>query len=198
MKRSRTRGKNCFGPLRWLEIGGEEFIARAFQYAHEADPDALLFYNDYNESDPVKREKIYTLVKSLLDRDVPIHGVGLQAHWNIESPSLDDIRAAIERYASLGLKLHITELDMSVFMHDDKRTDLKAPTEQMLEKQAERYRQIFDLFKEYKGHITSVTFWGVADNYTWLDNFPVRGRKNWPLVFDLEGKPKQSFWEIVG
>ncbi|GFR38732.1 beta-xylanase [Insulibacter thermoxylanivorax] len=192
------KGEELLRPSPWLEIGGEEFIARAFQYAHEADPDALLFYNDYNESDPVKREKIYTLVKSLLDRDVPIHGVGLQAHWNIESPSLDDIRAAIERYASLGLKLHITELDMSVFMHDDKRTDLKAPTEQMLEKQAERYRQIFDLFKEYKGHITSVTFWGVADNYTWLDNFPVRGRKNWPLVFDLEGKPKQSFWEIVG
>lgn len=185
-------------PSPWLEIIGEEFIAQAFHYAHEADPEALLFYNDYNESNPVKREKIYTLVKSLLERDVPIHGIGLQAHWNLEFPSLDDIRAAIERYASLGLQLHITELDISVYRHEDKRTDLKAPTEQMLELQAERYQQIFDLFREYKGHITSVTFWGVADNYTWLDNFPVIGRKNWPFVFDIEGRPKQSFWKIVG
>lgn len=191
------KGDELLRPSPWLEIIGEDFIAQAFRFAHEADPDALLFYNDYNESNPVKREKIYTLVKSLLEQDVPIHGIGLQAHWNLRNPSIDDIRAAIERYASLGLQLHVTELDISVYDHDDKRTDLKAPTEEMLELQAQRYKQIFDLFKEYKEHITSVTFWGVADNYTWLDNFPVVGRKNWPFVFDIEGKPKQSFWEIV-
>ncbi|MFC0470742.1 endo-1,4-beta-xylanase [Halalkalibacter kiskunsagensis] len=184
-------------PSKWLEIAGEDFISKAFEYAHVADPNALLFYNDYNESDPEKREKIFTLVKSLKDKGVPIHGIGLQAHWNLESPSLDLIRQAIERYASLDMKLHITELDISVFKHDDQRTDLKEPTAEMMESQAERYGEIFRLFKEYREYITSVTLWGAADDYTWLNNFPVRGRKNWPFPFDAEHKPKQSYWELV-
>lgn len=187
-------------PLRdskWWQIAGEEFIAKAFEFAHEADPDALLFYNDYNESHPVKRERIYHLVKSLKERGVPIHGVGLQAHWHLKSPALDDIRAAIERYASLGLTLHITELDLSVFEWDDRRTDLKAPTAEMMELQEQRYEQIFRLFREYRDVISCVTFWGVADDYTWLDNFPVRGRKNWPFLFDERHQPKPSFWKVV-
>jgi endo-1,4-beta-xylanase len=184
-------------PSKWLDIAGEDFIAKAFEYAHAADPEALLFYNDYNESLPEKREKIYALVKSLKEKGVPIHGIGLQAHWSLYHPSLDDIRQAIERYASLGMKLHITELDLSVFQHDDRRTDLKAPTEELLVRQAERYRQFFQLFMEYSEFITSVTFWGAADDYTWLDDFPVKGRKNWPFLFDTEHKPKQSYWDIL-
>lgn len=181
----------------WLDIAGEDFIAKAFEYAHEADSEAMLFYNDYNESVPEKREKIYKLVKSLKEKDVPIHGIGLQAHWNLTQPSIDDIRKAIERYASLGMMLHITEMDVSVFDFEDKRTDLQEPTEQMIEQQADRYRQFFDVFKEYSEHITSVTFWGAADDYTWLDNFPVRGRKNWPFIFDQNHEPKQAFRDIV-
>jgi endo-1,4-beta-xylanase len=184
-------------PSKWLDIAGEDFIAKAFEYAHAADPEALLFYNDYNESMPEKREKIYALVKSLKEKGVPIHGIGLQAHWSLYNPSLDDIRQAIERYASLGMKLHIKELDVSVFQHDDGRIDLKAPTEEMLARQAERYRKFFQLFKEYSEFITSVTFWGAADDYTWLDDFPVNDRKNWPLLFDMEHKPKQSYWDIL-
>ena len=181
----------------WLSIAGDDFIARAFEYAHAADPDALLFYNDYNEAVPEKREKIYTLVKSLLEQGVPIHGVGLQAHWSIAHPAEDDIRRAIERYASLGLKLHITELDVSVFSHDDRRTDLQSPSEEMMTRQAERYETFFRIFRDYSESITSVTFWGAADDYTWLDNFPVRGRKNWPFLFDAGHQPKASFWKVV-
>jgi len=182
---------------KWTAIAGDDFIAKAFEYAHEADPNALLFYNDYNESHPVKREKIYALVKSLKERDVPIHGVGLQAHWNLYDPGLDDIRSAIERYASLGLKLHVTELDVSMFEFGDRRTDLTEPTERMIELQSERYAQIFKLFREYKEVIEAVTFWGAADDYTWLDDFPVRGRKNWPFLFDEKHQPKPSFWKVV-
>lgn len=182
---------------KWLDIAGEDFIAKAFEYAHAADPGALLFYNDYNESVPEKREKIYALVKSLKEKDVPIHGIGLQAHWNLEHPTLDDIRHAIERYASLGMKLHITELDVSVFQHDDRRTDLLTPTKEMLVRQAERYKQFFQLFKEYSEWITSATFWGAADDYTWLDNFPVKGRKNWPFLFDRGHNPKPSYWDVL-
>jgi len=184
-------------PSKWLGIAGEDFIAKAFEFAHAADPEALLFYNDYNESVPAKREKIYALVQSLKEKGVPIHGVGLQAHWNLERPTLDHIREAIERYASLDVRLHLTELDVSVFVHDDRRTDLKAPTADMLERQAERYGQLFRLLVEYRQHIDSVTFWGAADDYTWLDGFPVRGRKNWPFVFDTNHQPKQSYWNVL-
>ncbi|SEK59226.1 endo-1,4-beta-xylanase [Paenibacillus sp. OK003] len=184
-------------PSKWLDIAGEDFIAKAFEFAHEADPQALLFYNDYNESDPHKRERIYRLVRSLLDQGVPIHGVGLQAHWNLYDPSLDDMRAAIERYAQLGLQLQLTELDVSVFRFEDRRTDLVQPSQEMLELQAERYESIFRLLHEYKEHISAVTFWGAADDYTWLDHFPVRGRKNWPFLFDELHRPKEAYQRVA-
>lgn len=182
---------------KWLDIAGESFVDQAFEYAHAADPNAILFYNDYNESHPVKREKIYKLVKSMLDRNVPIHGVGLQAHWNVLDPHLDDIRRAIERYAELGLTLQFTEMDVSMFDFNDRRTDLTAPTQQMVALQQERYEQFFQVFKAYKDVISAVTFWGAADDYTWLDYFPVRNRKNWPLLFDIHQKPKDVFWKVI-
>ncbi|WP_055106480.1 endo-1,4-beta-xylanase [Paenibacillus ihumii] len=182
---------------KWLDIAGPEFIARAFEYAHEADPNALLFYNDYNESNPAKRDKIHALVKSLLEQGVPIHGIGLQAHWNLYGPSLGEIRAALEKYASLGLQLQLTELDMSLFRFDDKRTDITEPPAELLELQAERYEEIFKLLREYRDVITSVTFWGAADDYTWLNDFPVRGRKNWPFLFDEQHHPKLAFHRVA-
>ncbi|MFD1956466.1 endo-1,4-beta-xylanase [Paenibacillus thailandensis] len=191
-------GEELLRPSKWLLGIGDDYIAQAFRFAHEADPDALLFYNDYNECNPIKRDKIYGLVKSLLEQGAPIHGIGLQAHWNLKDPALDDIRAAIERYASLGLKLQITEMDVSVFEFNDRRTDLAAPTAEMMRLQEERYGQFFRLFREYRGVLTSVTFWGAADDYTWLDDFPVRGRKNWPLLFDTNRQPKGAFREVVG
>ncbi|ADU28829.1 endo-1,4-beta-xylanase [Evansella cellulosilytica] len=182
---------------KWLEIVGEDFIAKAFEKAHLVDPDASLFYNDYNESSPEKREKIYRLVKSLKEKDVPIHGIGLQAHWNIAEPKIDDIRAAIERYASLGLQIQVTEMDVSVFEWNDKRKNVTEPTASMLELQEKRYEQFFNLFREYRQVITSVTFWGISDAYTWLNDFPVKGRRNWPFVFDEAGKPKGAYWNIT-
>ncbi|MGG1552743.1 endo-1,4-beta-xylanase [Paenibacillus ferrarius] len=183
---------------KWLDILGEAYIRHAFEAAHDADPNALLFYNDYNETEPSKRDKIYNLVRSLKEKGVPIHGIGLQGHWNIHSPSLTEIRQAIELYASLDLQLHVTELDLSMFRFEDRRIDLIAPTEQMVELQHRRYEEIFGLFREYRDVITSVTFWGAADNYTWLDNFPVRGRKNWPFLFNEELQPKPAFWRVIG
>jgi len=182
---------------KWLNQVGEDFIAKAFHFAHEADPNALLFYNDYNESTPEKRDKIVKLIKGLKADGVPIHGMGLQAHWNLNTATLDHIKAAIEAYAALDLVLHITEMDISVFDFEDERKDLLAPTAEMLDKQAERYDQIFSLFREYKDVVKSVTFWGAAEDYTWLDYFPVVGRKNWPFVFDEKHQPKESFWKIV-
>lgn len=181
----------------WFEILGEEFIEKAFEYAHEADPDCILFYNDYYATRPDKLEKITKLLKKLQAKGIPLHGMGMQGHWNIYSPSTDEIRAAIEAYASLGLQVQITEMDVSVYAQDDRRLDITVPEPEWLEKQAVYYREVFKLFREYKAVITGVTFWGISDDTSWLSRLDKTTRKNWPLVFDWERKPKQSLYEIL-
>ena len=162
------KGSDYLRRTKWLEIIGPDYIEKAFQYAHEADPDALLFYNDYNEVAPEKRKKIIRLVTELRAKDVPIHGIGLQGHWSIHSPSIDAIDEALEEYASLGLPLQITELDISVFL-SDLRTDLMAPTDEMM-KLRPRRQKVFELFRRYRDVITGVTS-GVADDHSWRHNF---------------------------
>jgi len=182
---------------KWLEMVGEDFIERAFEYAHDSDPDAVLFYNDYNECKAEKCEKIYRLVKSLNEKDIPVHGIGMQGHWSIYGPTLDEIKRAVEKYASLGVKLQVTELDVSLYEPDYKGMELKAPLPELLAKQEEYYGRIFELFREYKSVFTGITFWGAADDVTWLNNFPTKGRKNWPLLFDDEHKPKAAFSSVL-
>lgn len=186
----------CLRKTPWLDAIGEDYIEHAFKFAREADPNAVLFYNDYNECDPVKSQKIYSLVKSLIDGGVPVDGIGMQGHWDIYLPQIDNIKRAIELYASLGVKLQITELDVSLFRFEDGTSYQEAPNE-LLEKQAEKYGKIFELLREYKDLFTGVTFWGVSDDTTWLSDFPFKGRKNWPLLFDDQQKPKMSFERIM-
>ncbi|HHU81578.1 MAG TPA: endo-1,4-beta-xylanase [Firmicutes bacterium] len=180
----------------WYRIIGPGYIAQAFIFAHRADPGAKLFYNDYSAVDPAKSDRIYRLLKDLLEQGVPVHGVGIQGHWDISYPSANQVEAAIRKYASLGLEVQITELDISVFPWSD-RGHLRAAPKNRLRTQAQRYRELFEVFRRNKDVVTGVTFWGVADDRTWKDNFPVRGRKDWPLVFDEEHQPKAAFWEIV-
>lgn len=180
----------------WTDIIGQDFMEYAFHYAREVLPSTELFYNDYNESLLPKRDKIYKTVKDMKDKGVPINGVGLQCHWNIYQPSMDEIRRAIEVYADLGLRIHITEMDISVYRFEDKQR-LSKPTEKMLEQQAKVYGDSFAIFREYKDLIDNVTLWGPADDVTWLDNFPVRKRKNWPLLFDENQEPKEAYYRIM-
>jgi len=181
----------------WYKICGEEYIAKAFQWAHEADPNALLFYNDYNTESPAKRDKVYRMLKNLLDKGVPIHGIGLQGHWNIYDPSEKNLRDAIEKFSSLGLKIQITELDVSVYSSDESDPSDKIFTAERELKQIEKYKMVFRVFRDYKSVITGVTFWNVSDKTSWLDNFPVKGRKNYPLLFDQNLKPKKAYWEVI-
>nr|WP_317044219.1 endo-1,4-beta-xylanase [Chryseolinea serpens] len=187
----------------WYKICGEEFITKAFQYAHQADPDAQLFYNDYNEIDPVKREKIFKLVTGLKQAGVPIHGVGLQGHWAITEPSAEQLDATLSRFAGAGLKIQITELDISVYPKEhnarpktaqDNNTEFTSDKEQ---KQAETYRMCFELFRKYGQSLSGVTFWNISDRGSWLDNFPVRGRKDYPLLFDQNLKRKSAYGKVV-
>jgi len=190
-------------PSLWYQVCGEEFIAKAFQWAHEADPDALLFYNDYNEISPVKREKIIRLIKDLQSKGVPIHGVGLQGHWAVNEPSKDQLDKTLEDFSKLGLKMQITELDISVYPKEhnareakpeDTDTNFTAVKEQ---KQMEVYKMCFALFRKYRQNISGITFWNISDRHSWLDNFPVRNRKDYPLLFDKDLKPKKAYWEVV-
>jgi endo-1,4-beta-xylanase len=186
----------------WYKICGDDFIIKAFEYAHEADPNALLFYNDYNTERPEKRDRVYKLLKQLVDSKVPIHGVGLQAHWSIFEPTEQELRDAIAKYSSLGLQIHFTEVDMSIYKWEKERRDKKPGEQDQLtpeleQKQIEQYKMVFKIFRENKDKITSVTFWNVSDKYTWLDYYPVPGRKNYPLLFDTKLKPKKVYWEVT-
>jgi len=180
----------------WYQICGEDFIAHAFRYAHEADLNAVLFYNDYNTENPVKRDKIYRLLKMLRDANVPVHAVGLQGHWSVTDPSRELLASAIEQYASLGIKIQITELDVSVFTND-KMPEQRHFTPEQEQLQEQQYAMLFDTFRRYRDVITGVTFWNLSDRSSWLDNFPVRGRKNYPLLFDENLQPKKAYQKVI-
>lgn len=190
-------------PSPWLQICGEEYITKAFQWAHEADPKAVLFYNDYNEISPVKRAKIIRLVKSLKDAGVPIHAVGLQGHWAVNEPTREQLESTLRDFAALKLPMQITELDISVYPkeHDartarpeDQDTTFTTTKE---EQQRAVYRMCFELFRKYRKNISGITFWNISDRSSWLDNFPVRNRKDYPLLFDKNLQPKKAFYDVV-
>ncbi|WPP48782.1 endo-1,4-beta-xylanase [Catalinimonas niigatensis] len=187
----------------WYKICGEDYIAEAFRYAHEADPQALLFYNDYNEIDSLKRSKILKMVTDLKTEGVPIHGIGLQGHWAINEPSQEQLEQTLSDFAETGLELQITELDISVYPKEhsarerrpeDENDEFTAEKEQ---KQREVYDMCFTLFRKHQEDISSVTFWNISDRGSWLDNFPVRGRKDYPLLFDQNLEPKEVYQDVV-
>ncbi|WAM33191.1 endo-1,4-beta-xylanase [Caldicellulosiruptor morganii] len=185
---------NGFRRSNWYNICGPEYIEKAFIWAHEADPDAKLFYNDYNTENSQKRQFIYNMIKSLKEKGVPIHGIGLQCHINLDWPSISEIENTIKLFSSIpGLEIHITELDMSFYQWGSS-TSYSTPPRDLLIKQAMRYKELFDLFKKYNV-ITNVTFWGLKDDYSWLSqNF---GKSDYPLLFDENYKSKYAFWSLI-
>ncbi|MBL3656228.1 endo-1,4-beta-xylanase [Fulvivirga sediminis] len=191
-----------FRESEWYQISGEEFVAKAFQYAHEADPNAKLFYNDYNIVRPEKRRRLYKFLKKLIDNEVPIDGVGIQGHWSIFEPTENELRQAIDSYSSLGLKVQITELDVSIYPWEknvrEKREGEKDDyTPELKKRQTDQYEMFFRVFRDYKNTLTGVTFWNISDQYSWLDTYPVPGRKNYPLLFDQNLQRKQAYEKVV-
>lgn len=181
----------------WKDKLGEDYIKQIFKLARQCvNSGTELFYNDYNEYVPEKRSKIEKLVRSVNADEKLIDGMGMQCHVNLYYPTIDLMREAIELYASLGLRIHITEMDLSYYRFED-RSAMDKPTKELEELHAKIYGDYFALFREYRDYIDNVTLWGVADDYTWLDEFPVMGRKNWPLLFDEEGQPKEAFYRVM-
>jgi endo-1,4-beta-xylanase len=196
----------------WLKIIGEDYLVKAFQFAHEADPSAELYYNDYDLELPAKRAGGVELIKKLKAAGVPISGVGLQNHNQMEWPSAADEDATITAFSSLGLKVHITELDVDVlprttkpgadYAVDDPVTPKLNPyvaglPDAMQRALAKRYAELFRVYLKHRDAIERVTFWGVADGDSWLNNWPMKGRTNYPLLFDRDGKAKPALKAII-
>lgn len=178
----------------WYQIAGEEYIAKAFEYAREADPDAKLFINDYNTDEPAKLQALYNLVQRLQAKNVPIDGIGHQMHVSVYYPTISNIEKAIVKFKALNLETHITELDMSVYHSDSQAYDTLPDS--VSQAQAKKYKELFDVFKRHSDTITNVTVWGKDDMNTWLRTFPVT-RNNWPLLFDERLQSKPAYWAIV-
>lgn len=199
---------------KWLEIIGEDFIEKAFVYAKEADPNAELYYNDYNMWKPAKRDGAVSLVKSLLDKGIQVDGIGMQGHYGIDYPSVEEIEASILAFSALGVKVMITELDIDLLPNPTNRqgADVEERFEAMEgydpykeglpdsveQKLSKRYADIFGLFYKHRDKISRVTLWGVADHHSWLNSWTMPGRTNYPLLFDRNYQPKQAFDAVVG
>ncbi|WP_372662530.1 endo-1,4-beta-xylanase [Cohnella sp.] len=178
----------------WYQIAGEEFIEKAFEYAHEADPDAKLFINDYNTNMPYKRQYLHDMIKRLKAKGVPVDGIGHQTHIGIQYPSVLELDQMIQAFTDLGIDQQITEMDMSIYTKDTDAYDTFP--EHLQIRQAYRYKEIFDVFKKHKDQLSAVIFWGKDDLNTWLRSFPVK-RNNWPLLFDERLQAKYAYWALV-
>ena len=195
----------------WLEAIGEDYIAKAFEYAHAADPQAELYYNDYNLWKPAKRDAAVKLVQGLKAKGLRVDAIGEQGHWGIDEPPLEAIDACLGAIRAAGITAVVTELDMDVLPRDpemwgadlSKKAKIKAATNiypnglppEMQQKLAQRYADVFALFLKHR--VGRVTFWGVTDASTWLHNFPIPGRVNYPLLWDKDGQEKPALGAVA-
>lgn len=186
---------------RWYQICGKDYIAEAFRIARSVNPNVKLIYNDYDLVNPAKLERAMTMLTELKKAGVPIDGVGMQAHWSNDITA-EMLQNAITRFSSLGLEVQITELDVTTYTsyHGEGAKNQVQQTQpysqEVEEKLAESYKRFFEVLHRNAGKVTSVTFWGLHDGASWLNGFPVRGRSDYPLLFDREMKPKKAYYSV--
>jgi endo-1,4-beta-xylanase len=197
----------------WMRIIGPDYIAKAFEFAHEADPGAQLYYNDYNLDYPTKRDGVVRLVRSLQAAGAPIQAVGSQEHLKLGSPSIALVDSSIRMIAATGVKVNVTELDVDVLPPatrnatadvsvtagpspeiDPYKGGLPDSVQQALTR---RYEDLFRVYLAHRDAIDRVTFWGVADRDSWLNGWPVRGRTSYPLLFDRQYRPKPAYDRVM-
>ena len=197
----------------WYNIIGDDYILKAFQYAHEADPDVELYYNDYSLENPDKRAGAVKLIKSLQAGGAKIHAIGSQAHMKLNWPTAGLEDSTITLFAATGIKVNITELDIDVLPANS--TNRSADVALRLEGNetlnpwtdalpdsvqnalAHKYGEMFRIFKKHRASIDRITFWGVTDGDSWLNGWPIPGRTSYPLAFDRQHRPKPAFDSIM-
>ncbi|NCU04991.1 MAG: endo-1,4-beta-xylanase [Chitinophagaceae bacterium] len=197
----------------FLDKLGDDFVVEAFRLAQKAAPNTKLYYNDYNIEQPKKRAGAIALIKKIQAAGVRIDGVGIQGHWHINHLPLKDIEESILEFSALGIDVMFTELDISVLpnprdivgadvnqraAYEAKLNPYTAGLPDSVQTQlAKSYEDVFRLFLKHKEKISRITLWGVDDGQSWLNGFPVRGRTNYPLLFDKEFKPKPAFYQVI-
>jgi endo-1,4-beta-xylanase len=197
----------------FLEKLGPDFVTEAFRLAQAASPKSELYYNDYNIEQPKKRAGAIALIKKIQAAGVRIDGVGIQGHWRASNIPLKDIEESIKEFSALGIKVMFTELDLGVLPNpwDGDAADVNMKAEYSAKmnpyanglpdsvqaKLTKGYEDLFKLFLKYKGKVGRVTFWGVNDGQSWLNGWPIRGRTNYPLLFDRNFKPKPAFDAVI-
>ena len=196
---------------KFYRILGKDFIKYAFQFAHEADPDAELYYNDYNVENPSKCDAITALVKELKAGGCRIDAVGSQAHMHMNSPTLEATEASLKKLKAAGVKVLITEWDISILPSPFEGAEIsqnfnyskemdpyrEGVPDSVQQKWNKRMLDMFGLFLKYDEVVDRVTMWGLSDNTTWLNNFPIRGRKDYPMLFDRNNQPKTVVSEMI-
>ena len=190
---------------------GEDFVTEAFRLAQKAAPNTELYYNDYNIEQPKKRAGAIAIIKKIQAAGVRIDGVGIQGHWHLNKVPLKEIEQSIHEFSALGIKVMFTELDIEVLPRNFQGADVSQRVasnpelnpyvnglpDSVQQQLANDYESLFKLFLKYKDKVTRVTFWGVADGNSWLNGWPVRGRTNYPLLFDRQYKPKPAYYKVI-
>jgi endo-1,4-beta-xylanase len=200
----------------WFEIIGEDYLQKAFEYAQQADPSAELYYNEYDFEKQPKCEGVIRLIRNLQSKGVRVDGVGVQGHWFLDHPCIEEIESYVLALSKLGVKLMVTELDVGVlpfYPIDSKLVDLSSFEPEMQKKHnpypdglpdsvqkalANRYAELFSLFHKHRDKFSRVTFWAVHDGQSWRSYMPITGRTDYPMLFDRHCKPKPAFDAVVG
>ena len=197
----------------WYRTIGPEYFKLAFKFAHEADPHAELYYNDYSMSNPPKRETVVKLIKKLKAAGCRIDAVGMQSHNGYDYPDLTEYEKSIRAFIAAGVKVQFTELDINMlpnpkhfggaeinqeFQYDQTLNPYaKGLTQEAQKVFNSQYLAFFRLYRKYAAHVNRVTLWGVSDNNSWLNNWPIPGRTNYPLLFDRKYQPKPIVRKII-
>lgn len=196
----------------WYKIIGPEYIELAFRFAHEADPNAELYYNDFSMASPKKRETVCRIVHDMKRKGLRIDGIGMQSHNGLDWPNLKEYEASIEAFAACGVNVMITELDLNVLPNpksfggaevsqyfeyseemDPYKHGLDEQTEQLINN---RWMAFFRIYARHRHQISRITTWGVSDGDSWMNDWPIPGRTSYPLLFDRKYQPKPVIKEI--
>jgi endo-1,4-beta-xylanase len=204
-----------FRKSKWFEILGEDHIIKAFEYAHQADPDAELYYNEYDFEMKSKCEGVIRLINNLQSKGIRLDGIGIQGHWFLDYPNIEDVENYILALSGLGVNLMITELDVSTlpfYPVDSQAVDISSFDTELQKKYnpyiqdlpesiqqelASRYAKLFSLFLKYREKFSRITFWAVHDKQSWRNYLPIRGRTDYPMLFDRNCKPKPALDAII-
>jgi endo-1,4-beta-xylanase len=200
-------------PSPWFKILGGDYLLKAYQFAHEADPKAQLYYNDYSLENAPKRAGAIALIQKLRSQGVPIAAAGLQGHYKMNWPAPAQLEETIKAFSALGIKVMITELDVDVLpaatrseaaevgMNFQLQARLNPYTnglpDSVQQALAKRYADLFEVLVQNRKSLSRVTFWGVTDADSWLNKWPVKGRTSYPLLFDRQCQPKPAFDAVI-